>query len=346
MPRATRYSVAFFCMTWVLGAGVVRAQSGNPLDSSVDTIRQLTAISQSDQDRILRWVQYEVDNLQGFGPFRQRFRDQYNDTGNSAAFKTDLARQTAQVAGARFAAQGVAGQVARSVAQILVDMNVVETVPGLVAGLRSADSGARYLCAKGLSAQKVAIAADNATLTSVVAGLSAAGSTEQDPVVLGRIYEALGYGGQLAAVFDVYIKLFDQRLQFRRGAAVVADGAENYAYEFFRASTVAGALSATQKKQLVGRVAVFLRFDAERYNTANLSFDEMDRIERVLDGAEEILAASTGITGGNIRDRLRAGGFGNRAAVVVEAYRWVGDPKASQPGALSAAPWSVPLGAP
>lgn len=333
-------------MTWLLGAGVVRGQSGNPLDSSVDTIRQLTAVSQSDQDRILRWVQYEVDNLQGFGPFRQRFRDQYNHTGNSPAFKTDLARQTAQVAVARFSVQGIGEQVARSVAQVLVDMNVVETVPGLVAGLQSADPGARYLCAKGLSAQKVAIAADNATLTSVIAGLTAAGSIEQDPVVLGRIYEALGYGGQLAVVFDVYMKLFDQRLQFRRGAAVVADGAENYAYEFFRASTVAGALSAAQKKQLVGRVAVFLRIDAERYNTANLSFDEMDRIERMLDGAEDILAASTGIAGGSVRDRLRTGGYGNRAAVALEAFVWVGDPKTSQPGALGAAPWSVPLGAP
>ena len=106
-------------------------------------------------------------------------------------------------------------------------------------------------------------------------------------------------------------------------------------------------LTPQQKSQLVSRVAVFLRFGAERYNVPGLGFGELDMVERVLDGAEDVLAGVVGGNqGGKIRDALSAGGPGKNRAALQEAYRWVGNVVNGTKGVLNAAPWNVPVGAP
>ncbi len=47
-----------------------------------------------------------------------------------------------------------------------------------------------------------------------------------------------------------------------------------------------------------------------------------------------------------IRAELEEGGYEQRAEVLKEAYKWVGDPDAQTPGTLNAEPWNVPIGAP
>ena len=91
-----------------------------------------------------------------------------------------------------------------------------------------------------------------------------------------------------------------------------------------------------------------MRIDAQRYTAPKLDFTENDRIERTLWAAEEFLSggAMLGTRGGKIRTALQAGGPANSAAVLQEVYKWVGDPTSNTPGALSAAPWNVPVGAP
>ena len=236
---------------------------------------------------------------------------------------------------------------AHALARVLVDMKRPETYVGLMAGLRHPEASTRYVCVLGLVRQQSSVAADQAKLTQTVQALRGVGLTETSPAILGRIYEALAIPGQTGAVFDAYMALFDKRLGDRRKLGFVEDGSERYAFEFFRSSAVQGALSAQQKSQLVSRVAVFLRFGAERYNVTGLGFGELDMVERVLDGAEDVLA---GVVGGNhvgkVRDALSAGGSGMNQAALQEAHRWVGNAANGTKGVLSAAPWNIPLGAP
>ncbi len=352
IPGAAAHLRLCICL-WLAFGGGVHAQQANREDDVINAMRHLPAINASDQRRIADWVERQVKKFTpaeggiDFTTFRDRFTAQYGHLSNSQQFRLQLAAQTAQVAAKHFGMPNLRAGVAFSLASVLTNMNRLETLPGLIAGLKSSDARARYMCAKGLASQKRLIAADKAKLDQTLRGLRAAGEGESDPVVLGRIYEALAFPGQPAAVVDSYVKLFDKRLALRRGPAVIVDGAEIYAYEFLRIPGVVNALDTGRKSGLVVRLAVFLRMDAERYSFANLHFDEIDRIERSLEHVEAILSSVAGNSeGGRIRDALSAGGHGNRQAVLLEAYRWVGDPNNNTPGALNEAPWNVPVGAP
>ncbi len=337
------------CLVLVFLAGVAHAQQASPEDAAINAMRRRADIGPNDQGRIARWVGLQIEDFAGFIAFRDRLTLQYEHANNSEQFRLQLTAQTAQVAAQQFAKPNLEGEIAYSLAYVLTRMNRPETLPGLLAGLKSSDARARYMCVKGLTANRRSIAAEKANLDRTVQALRAAGLVEADAVVLGRIYEALAYPGQAATVLDSYLGLFDKRLQHRRLASVIVDGAEWYAYEFFRTPGALNVLNAQQKAQLAARLGVFLRMDAERYNTAELGFDETDKIERLLDGVEAILSDSQMVgpgKGGKMREVLSAQGRGNRQAILQEAYRWVGDPNNNTPGALSEAPWSVPVGAP
>lgn len=344
-----RYALA---LTLVLaaGSGLVLAQKPGPEDQAIDQIRRLATIAANDQQRIHDWIMTQVGKFTDFSAFRKRIADQFTHSSNSAQFPSALATQTAAVAVAQAGSPRSDPGLGRALAQALYDMNRPETFPGYVALIASKDSVTRYLSAAGLamSSVKRAIAADPAKLNQAVAALRKAGSTETDPVVVGRIYEALAHPGQTANVFDAYMAILDRRVTLRRRPGTVADGAEQFAYAFFAGPNVTGALNTSQKAELTKRMAVLMRLDGERYNTPGLEFGEADRIERTLWSAEDILSSSAmlGSKGGKIRTALQAGGQQNSAAVLEEVYKWVGHSASGTQGALNAAPWSVPVGAP
>lgn len=370
--RFVRCGIAPLCLWIGLLPLSARAQAPGS-DDAIDQIRKLDEIRTLDQERIEEWVQKEVDLLAGlsggsergpldasqFKTFVARFASQYTHAGNTTAFRVQFATQTAGVAAAEYAKADLATTVAISLARVLLDMNAAEVISGQMAGLAASDSTARLLSASGLVQQRDAIRKEQGRLGAVIAALRAAGTEESDSLVLGRVYEALAYGNQMQPVLEAYLDIFDKRLAYRRGAAVVADGAELQAYEFFRTRTVVAALNPSQKKDLVSRLAVFLRLDAERYNDStlvppsdpkvpDLGYYERDRLERMLDAVEELLATlvGSGAAGGEIRKAFASGGYESRAVVLEQAYRWVGHPTTNESGALGAAPWNVPIGAP
>lgn len=357
MHKGSMCCLAWICVSFSSWTGIVRGQDTNP-DAVIDAIRSRNDIGESDQRRIAEWVQARVNEFADFKSFTERLIGCFEHTSNTQTFRDQLCVQTAQLAATYFTQAGSNADLAYSLARVLVDMNRAEAFPGFLAGLKSPDARVRCLCATGLVAQRRSIAADQARLRQAVQGLREAGLGETDPVVLGRIYEALAVRGQQAEVFETYLRLFDERLQRRRGTGIKADGAEIHAYEFFRSADVIERLDQNQRAELVRRVAVFLRLDAQRYNdpaiapptgseTPDLNFDERDRIERMLDAAEEIVESIAGAgRGGKIRSMLSSGGYGEREAVLREAYRWIGNPETNQPGALNEGPWSVPPGAP
>lgn len=348
MLSSTKRRTPWLCLLLILGPTVASAQNPGCEDANIDAMRGRSDIGASDQRRIQEWVERQVANFAGWNAFRTCLQTQREHPNNSEPFRLQLATQTTEVAIRQFALPNLDEELARALAQVLFDMNRPETYRALIAALEVKHAAARYLCVRALAAQKRPIAADRARLDGTVQALLRAGRAETSPAVLGRIYEALGFTGQLASVFDAYIQLLDRRLVLRRQGAVVEDGAEIPAFEFFRQDAVAGSLTVDQRSQLVARVTVFLRLDAERYNTPVLTFDEIDRIERMLEAAEAVVAKLVGGagTGGRIRDALAAGAHENRRAVLQEAYRWVGNPDTRTSGALNGAPWNVPPGAP
>ena len=349
VTRAMRagFRLVLFVAVW---PSVAPGQAPGPEDQAIDQVRQLPTIGGSDQQRIQDWVLTQIGKFTDFNTFRKRFRDSFVHANNSQQFPAALATQTATVVAAQVAGLDLNPELAKALAQTLCDMRAPETHSGLIELLKSKHVATRYLAAKGLSTRTLSrsIAADSAKLTQTVNALRDAGITELDSVVLGRIYQALSYPGKASAVFDAYIAVMDKRLPARRLPGIPSDGAERFAYVFFSEKGVIAALNAAQKSALGSRLAVLLRLDGERYNTLDLEFDETDRLDRTLWAAEEILVDSgmVGDKGGKIRKAIQAGGHENRAAVLEEVYKWVGHPTSGVQGALNAAPWNVPVGAP
>ncbi len=339
------------------------AQTPRPEDAAIDAMRTLDTIGSGDQRRIGEWIRPQVDRLTATArqsdddrwvasaAFRETFNTQFDHPDNSRGFSAQLATQTTSVAAREFGRANADPILVTSLARVLVDMNHPETFRALIAGLRSGVDSVRYLCARGLANLKPSIAADAGRFGQAVEAIRVAALAETSPIVLGHLFRALAYTGasQVPTVFDVYIAAFDRRLEARRGGAVVVDGAELEAYEFLRTGGVLGALSNAQKAQLAGRLAVYLRLNAERYNTPDLKFYEIAKIERLLDGGEAILSSPAMLgpnAGGKIRGALDRVGHGGCAEIPPQAYLWVGDPRSSTPGALNSAPWNVPVGAP
>ncbi len=340
---------------WLAGGGWCFAQDTAQDTAIIDTIRTQSQIGESDQRRIGDWVEAQVTRLKGTpeeqrGPaaikMRELFRAQFENPSNSPAFEEQFASKTASVAASQLGTTALDPMSARALSKIFLDFNRPEPIPAFLAGLKSKDAGVRMLSASGLAAQRAAIAADKTRLDQMVTALREVGVSEPEGVVLDRIYWALSVPpAQAASVLDTFMTIFEKRLENRRGGALASDGAEISAYEFFRTPGIVAALSPPQKEQLVRTLATFLRFDAQRYTTPNLNFIEIDRLQRLLDGAEEIIVALVGsVKGGDIRGSLAAGHTPEQ--VLQQANLWIGDAKSSQQGALNAAPWNVPVGAP
>ncbi len=349
MPKATRRSVAFIVLLLLAGGvATAQAQPVNPEDANIDALRGRTTMGAGDPARIARWTQWEVDHFADFQTFRRRVQAQYTHGQNTVPFKRELARQTATIAVVQFGATPLKAGVAQALAQALLEMNRVETLDGLRAGLAVSHAGVRLLCAKALAAPALqrSIASDQVQFTRTVQALTAAGMAETDAVALGRIYEALSYPPQSTGdVLAGFLSIFDNRLRIRRARNAVADKAEAFAFEFFLRPAAISALNAVQKAQLVTRLAVFLRLDGQLYNTPNLNAAQRDALERRLWVCEELLIALAG-NGGNVRGTLGLGGVANAPAVLAEVYKWVGDPAKGTAGSLTVAPWNVKAGAP
>lgn len=349
MPKATSRSVAFIVLLLPAGgAATAQAQPVNPEDANIDALRGRTTMGAGDPARIARWTQWEVDHFADFQTFRRRVQAQYTHGQNTVPFKRELARQTAKIAVVQFGVNPVKEDVAWSLAQAMLDMNRIEVLDGLRAGLAVRYAGVRYLCATALAAPALqrSIAVDQGEFPRTVQALTAAGIAETDAVALGRIYQALSYPPQkIGDVLAGFLSIFDNRLRIRRARNAVADKAEVFAFEFFLRPAAIGALNAGQKAQLVIRLAVFLRLDGQLYNMPNLPFAVRGALELRLWTCEELLIALAG-NGGNVRGALGLGGVANAPAVLAEVYKWVGDPGTGAAGSLNAAPWNVAVGAP
>jgi len=351
---------------------VCPAYAQDAAEEAIDAIRRLATVGPNDQRQIKNWIEIQIDrlaraprperprpdgfNAEAYKTFRELILGQINNEQNTPAFVAQFAQQMAIVAGDRFTQRNVGVSVLRGLARALVDVNRVESVPGLLAGLGVTDQSTRYLCALGVFAQQSNISNDAALLSRVIETVGAAAKKEGNAAVLGRLYEALGFANQVAVVFPVYMEILDTRLQNRQTRGAGADSAEIFAFEFFR--DVAASLSNDPRSALVKRLAVCLRLDALRYNDASLatpadpkapdlSYREREVLERRLDACEALLETLVGAgRGGNVREQLNREGHDSRQGVLEETFKWIGNAETNVTGALNAAPWNIPVGAP
>lgn len=346
-------------MVFVL-LGTHRVQAQAPTKQQMDTIRRLATLTLPDQRQVRQWCEAKIqeisDKIAGgaswtdvFNEYRTGVLQEYANTQNTSAFKAQLVTQFGDVASEWFGRSSTAPAVARTLARLMADFagNLqTEAFAGLIAGLKSSDAAARYLSATGLLKLQRDIVTDKERLDRMVAALREAGVSETDHVVLWEIYRVLAVpAAQTSAVADAYLAIFEARLTRRQANNVNVDGAETDAFEYFRRTDVQGALGADQRTNVARAVATFLARDAQRYNSPELDFTEIETLERRMVTAEDVLRGfAGGGEGGNIADALSQYGYAGRQQVLTQVYRWIGDPNTNTPGALNKAPWNVPVG--
>ena len=354
------------CAGWAFAQPAEPAEPTlTPEEEAVNALRSLANISPLDEERIAGWINQAIDKAVAnqadrdarFRTLHTAFEQQRLNPGNSAAFVSALAAQTAQVTTARLQSAEFDPVVARALTRAMIDQNRTQTVPGFVAALRFPDAATRALAANGLSMHLRRVAEDRPRLEQVIGALRSAGEAERDPVALQWIYRALSYDDQFELVYPAFISILDNRLERRGSDLRFCDGAELSALRFF--VRVAGKLNGDQQKELVGRLAALLRFDGERYLADRLTFTEQDRVERSLTLIEELFERFTRQPG-SIRTQLETGVRApldaeppdtatwqtNREAFQQAISAWIGSEEPAVEGVLNQAPWSVPASTP
>lgn len=347
--RATRCPMMAFGLSLVWTASLP-AQPAPCDDEMIAQIRSLATLGALEPERVQSWIRCQVDQLifevtkvpADFTKFVGRLDAQFSNPANSPAFKTLLATQLGLVSATELPRPELHPMAGTAIARVLVNMEVVETLPGLLAGLKSKTPAVRYLAARGLNQLKPTLARDKARLAEVVSAIQSAGITEGDSVVVSHLYRALAYPTNVPDVLPAILAILDARLQARR-SRTTSDGGEIEALEFFRSDGVLTALNAEQKNQLAQKLAVFLRLDAHRFAAPDVSSQEKLLIERTLEGLEAVMVLLTGKPA-IIAEEFARGG--TDSAVSTAVAQWVGDPSSNQQGILNAAPWNVPVGAP
>lgn len=346
---------AFRCAMMAGGLSLVWTASLNAQPAACDVeiiaqIRSLATVGTLDQERINGWVRCQVEQLNlevanapaEFTKFVNRLDTQFNHSANSQAFKAQLAAQLGLVAATELPRTDLHPMAGAAIARVLVNMEAVETLPGLLAGLKSKTPAVRFLSARGLTLLKPTLAKDKARIAEVAGAIQSAGVMEGDPVVLSHLYRALAYPGNVPDVFPALAALLEARLNARR-SRTASDGGEIEALEFLRGEGVLTAINAEQKNQLAQRLAVFLRMEAQRFAAPDVSSQEKLLIERSLEAIEGVLVLLTGKPAILAEEFARGG---TESAVMTAAAQWVGDSSSNQSGILNAAPWNVPIGAP
>lgn len=341
--------IALSAIVLLSNARVCLAQNAqNPLDVNIDQIRRLGAINDEDQQRIQRWIEWEVDRLSGgdssqMKPFLETIARQRDNSGNSAAFKAEFGRQLAAVAVARLQNAETKLWSAVGLARALKDWGTVDTVEGLLAGLKTTLPAVRFLSASGLADLIRGIAADNALRGRVITALQAAGVVEDDAVVLMSIYKALAYRNHSGEVLPAYLAILDAKLDGRREGNGPSTSPELPALQYLNA--VKSQLNNQQRADVVARLAVLLRLEAEQLQVANLQFARKAELEETLWLLEELLADLSQQQAQNlVRNEIRNGSGPN--AILQAVWQWVGHEQVQPEGLLNKAPWDVPVGAP
>jgi hypothetical protein len=340
MQTGTRRLI--LCLICLASPAIARAQ--------LDEIRSATSLTAEQKARIGTWFgqQFarveqasEAEKSTQVTAFLAAVEKERLNRDNSGAFFQALVEQGAKLATEKFQTPEVDGMAGFALMQSLAETNRPEAIPGFIAGLAAAPQSVRYVAAKTLAASVTTVAADAKLKADVTAAVKKAGVAETNGFILQHMYGAIAYPTMDAEAFATYLAIFDARIKRRREGVQKVDLGEIAAFEYLARPAIVPAITAAQRPELAGRLAFFLRSHAERLGAPNLEEDERHYIAISLIRNEELLTALGINGGGNIANVVP-----DPALVLAEAFRWVGNTATQTTGALNAAPWNVPVGAP
>ena len=347
--RARRLAVVACLLCGVVPIAAQDAADVDPLAA----VRGQASFGAAQDQVIDQWIAARIDELKAASAddsvkagqaFTTSFRHELINPAGTARYLDRLAERTAAAVAAEFNAGNDGDEkVHGALARVLYAIGRFPVRDGLEVGLRHKSEQVRYYCAKGFAKLKSGIGADVALTRNTIGSLKGAGASEVSDVVLGAIYDALGYdqvrhlGEVVPALAEV---LAAQAKRRSEGGQVLAGRAELRAYYYLK--RVRNNIAQQSKAPLVGQLAAMLALDVRRYEFAPP--DEILDLQERIDACEELIQGLAGAAanGGNIRAAMKAGGVAVAEEMGLELIKWVGAP--GQQGSLNSAPWNVPVG--
>lgn len=328
-----------------------RAQEAEaPPPDPLDQVRELMALGDADLQVIDDWIAARIDGLkQSVGgdsvtagaAFREAFAGQQLNAANSPEFS----RQFAARAGVAFArefgqAEPQPQAVVWPMARVLFELDSFETRQALSLGLAHPVQAVRYLCAKTYASLRSQISTDLNLARGTITVLRDVAVEEPNDIVLGALYEAMGYSEHAPEAAGAMAEVFAARVGKRQtGQIAVADRAELRAWEFLK--QFRNRIPEPQGAPLVRQLAAHLTLDVNAYPTAQ--GQQRLTIEERIEVGEDLLEGVVGRgAGGNVRKAMKAGGAAVDLDMKLELIEWVG--AEGQEGVLNKNPWNVPVG--
>lgn len=332
-------------------ASTVAAQSVTD-DPVLDELRRRAPSGAADEKIIDDFLAAQITKLtakdaspatgQAFRDLLKRVREASDTT---QGFRDVLATRLGLASKAEFdKSQALSASAAETLVHAMLDARDKRTAQGFAAALAHPDAAIRYLGAKGLQVVRdTLVATPDNEIKPIVEKLQPAGVAETNAVVVDRIYLALSFTQPAPEAFEAQAAILEARVDRYRKTGVMNDTAEVTLLNYLTRVQVPSAPAAT----IVRHAATLLRLDVERFaalNAPGASAGEADAIAGRIDACERFIKKVTGLSGGDIGRKMQSGDVAAAVQMKLELLGWIGS--AQEDGALTAAPWSVPRGAP
>jgi hypothetical protein len=312
----------------------------------------------SDDAAFDEWIQAALGNLQAAGSaaaaqtiaadrFVECFAEMFNNAANGVDFKAKFADRTAAFFQPELARQGdLPVYQARALAGALLALSSERTREVMLQGLTFPDQAVRYLSARGLAAIREQVAVDKIKTDATLRAIAAAGANESSAIVAQAIYQALSYPGEHAETSGrAIMQMLTGRVAALREARGDIGRAEAIALRYLSTLLDGNRFGAEARTELVRQLATLLRLAAERISRPNLSEMEREGILTTIEETEAILKRIVNPSKApDMSGKLASGDAASMTEMQIELIGWIGSEQ--EEGVLSAAPWSVPRGAP
>jgi hypothetical protein len=327
-----------------------------PDSADLDKLREGRPTN-SDDPVVDKWITAAIQIVQGAGndrvaqsaavnQFVECFSTMYTDKRNGVDFRAKVADRTA----ALFSPELRKGAdlpdfQQRAYTRALLVLESDRTRDLLLEGLNLPDQAARYTAAQALAAISGQIAVDKIKTDATLKAIAAAGAKEPSAVVAEMIYKALAYPAEHAdSAARAMLQMLDGRVATLRTSGGNIGRAETAALRYLLPLMDGNRVSQEEKVKLVANLGTLLRLATQRYIIKGIREPEREYLAETIVETELLLRKLVSGAKADVSGKMAAGGDAAVKEMPIELLAWIGSTDAE--GALNAAPWNVPRGAP
>jgi len=320
-----------------------RSQSNtlSELRRKVDHAQEDLAVIDGYLNDLIAKLNSDLSDPRAPSRFRNQILQDYKHQENSQSFKNIFAQRCSSKFGEQF--RNASGPLSRTLVRTLIALSNTGSVEGLQQALNSPEAATRAQAIKGISDIGRMIESNDGDISGLIKWLGDIASSEQSPMVLGRIYRAFVFSIKQDEQVNTILKILESRLEHLASDTIQGEEAETEAWDHLFAKS--RLLDDPQKQRLVRILAKFLVHHTHRFTYKDLPVKNRQNLLRLIFLNERLLETVTNAPT-NVRGLAKAVGIDTPYGIeqILQALQsWVG--LGGEQGFLNRTPWQVPVAA-